>query len=41
VTVKEDTGIVATLLKNPLLLAVIAVVIMGAGYAIYRKKANR
>ncbi|MGB9177002.1 MAG: S-layer protein [Methanoregula sp.] len=41
VTVKEDTGIVATLLKNPLLLAVIAVVILGAGYAIYRKKANR
>jgi len=41
ITVKEDTGIVATLLKNPLLLAVIVVVIIGAGYAIYRKKANR
>lgn len=39
--VTEDTGIVAGLMKNPLLLAVIAVVIIGAGYAIYRKKANR
>jgi hypothetical protein len=40
-TVTEDTGIVAGLMKNLLLLAVIAVVIIGAGYAIYRKKANR
>lgn len=40
-TVTEDTGIVATLLKNPLFLAVLAVVIIGAGYLIYRKKANR
>ena len=40
-TVTEDTGIVAGLLKNPLLLAVIAIIIIGAGYVIYRKRANR
>lgn len=39
-TVSEDTGMVAGLMKNPLLLAVIAVIIIGAGYAIYRKRAN-
>jgi hypothetical protein len=40
-TVAEDTGIVASLLKNPLPLALLAVIIIGAGYAIYRKLANR
>jgi hypothetical protein len=39
--VREDTGFVAGLMKNPLLLAVLAVVIIGAGYAIYRKRENR
>ena len=39
--VHEDTGFVAGLLKNPLLLVVLAVVIIGAGYAIYRKRENR
>jgi hypothetical protein len=39
-TVSEDTGFVAGLMKNPLLLAVIAVIILGAGYVVYRKRAN-
>jgi len=39
--VREDTGFVAGLMKNPLLLAVLAIVIIGAGYAIYRKRENR
>ena len=39
--VREDTGFVAGLLKNPLPLAVLAVVIIGAGYVIYRKRKNR
>jgi len=39
--VSEDTGVVAGLLKNPVALAVIAVVIIGIGYAIYRKKESR
>jgi hypothetical protein len=39
--VSEDTGLIASLMKNPLLLAVLAVVIIGAGYAIYRKRENR
>jgi hypothetical protein len=37
-TVGEDTGFVAGLLKNPLLLAVIALVILGIGYVMYRKR---
>jgi hypothetical protein len=37
-TVGEDTGFVAGLLKNPLLLAVIALVILGVGYVMYRKR---
>ncbi len=37
-TVGEDTGFVAGLLKNPLLLAVIALVILGVGYIMYRKR---
>ncbi|PKL58645.1 MAG: S-layer protein [Methanomicrobiales archaeon HGW-Methanomicrobiales-5] len=37
--VAEDKGGVAGLLKNPLALAVIALVILGIGYALYRKKA--
>jgi hypothetical protein len=40
VTVAEDTGIVAGLGKNPLGLAVIALVILGIGYAVYRKRAS-
>ncbi len=40
-TVTQDTGMVAGLMKNPLLLAVLAVIIIGAGYALYRKNANR
>jgi hypothetical protein len=39
--VSEDTGLIASLMKNPLLLAVLAIVIIGAGYAIYRKRENR
>jgi hypothetical protein len=39
--VREDTGFIAGLLKNPLLLAVLAIVIIGAGYALYRKRENR
>ena len=39
--VNKDTGVVAGLLKNPLALAVIAVVILGIGYAIYRRYKNR
>jgi hypothetical protein len=39
-TVKEDSGLIAGLMKNPLLLAVLAVIIIGAGYVIYRKRTN-
>lgn len=40
-SVSGDTGVVAMLMNNPLLLAVIAVIIIGAGYAVYRKRENR
>lgn len=40
ITVKEDSGLVAGLMKNPLVPAVLAVIVIGAGYAIYRKRAN-
>ncbi|HVP93778.1 MAG TPA: S-layer protein [Methanoregulaceae archaeon] len=39
--VTEDKGPVATLLKNPVALAVIAAIIIAIGYIIHRKKANR
>jgi hypothetical protein len=39
--VGKDTGVVAGLLKNPLALAVIAIVILGIGYAIYRRNKSR
>ena len=39
--VGTDTGFVAGLLKNPLVLAVIAVVILGIGYVIYRRNKSR
>jgi hypothetical protein len=39
--VGQDTGVVAGLLKNTLALAVIAVVILGIGYALYRRNKNR
>jgi hypothetical protein len=38
--VKEDTGFIAGLLNNPLLLAVLAIVITVAGYTLYRKRGN-
>jgi hypothetical protein len=40
IAVTEDTGLVAGLLKNPILLAVLAAIIIGAGYVIYRKRTN-
>ena len=40
ITVKEETGLVAGLLKNPILLAVLAAIVIGAGYLIYRKRQN-
>ncbi|MDD1681303.1 MAG: S-layer protein, partial [Methanoregula sp.] len=40
ITVSEDSGLVAGLLKNPILLAVLAAIIIGAGYVIYRKRTN-
>jgi hypothetical protein len=40
ITVEQDSGLVAGLLKNPLALAVLAVIIIGAGYVVYRKRAN-
>ncbi len=39
-TVAEDSGLVAGLLKNPIVLAVLAAIIIGAGYVIYRKRTN-
>lgn len=39
-TVAEDSGLVAGLLKNPIALAVLAAIIIGAGYVIYRKRTN-
>jgi hypothetical protein len=39
-TVTEDSGLVAGLLKNPIMLAVLAAIIIGAGYVIYRKRTN-
>ena len=40
VTVTKDAGFVAGLLSNPLLLAVIALIVIGAGYVLYRKRGN-
>jgi hypothetical protein len=40
VTVTKDAGLVAGIMGNPILLAVIALVIIGAGYVIYRKRGN-
>jgi len=40
-TVQEDAGLVGSITKNPVLLLFIAVVILGAGYAVYRKRENR
>lgn len=37
--IAENNGGIAGLLKNPIALAVIAIVILGIGYALYRKKA--
>jgi hypothetical protein len=39
--VSKDTGAVAGLLNNPLALALIAIVILGIGYALYRRNKNR
>jgi hypothetical protein len=39
-TVAEDSGLIAGLLKNPIMLAVLAAIIIGAGYVIYRKRTN-
>jgi hypothetical protein len=39
--VGKDTGAVAGLMKNPIVLAVIAVLILGIGYAIYRRNKSR
>jgi hypothetical protein len=39
VTVTEETGVVAGILKNSLMAVVIALVILGIGYLIYRKRA--
>lgn len=39
ITVGEDTGFVAGIMKNPILAAVIALVILGIGYFVYRKRA--
>jgi hypothetical protein len=39
-TVAEDSGPVAGLLKNPIMLAILAAIIIGAGYVIYRKRTN-
>jgi hypothetical protein len=40
-TVGEDTGFVAGLMKNPLALGIIALVIIGVGYVLYRKNQSR
>jgi hypothetical protein len=40
VTVTKDAGLVAGIMGNPILLAVIALIIIGAGYVIYRKRGN-
>jgi hypothetical protein len=39
--VGEDKGMVAGLMKNPIALAVIALLIIGIGYAVYRKRQNQ
>lgn len=41
VTVTENTGFVATVLKNLLPLAIVALIIIGAGYILYRKRETR
>lgn len=41
VNVGTDTGFIAGLLKNPLALAVIAILILGIGYVIYRRNKSR
>jgi hypothetical protein len=38
ITVSEDTGLIAGIMKNPILAAVIALVILGIGYFVYRKR---
>jgi hypothetical protein len=40
ITVTRDAGLVAGLMSNPILLVVIALIIIGAGYALYRKRGN-
>jgi hypothetical protein len=40
-TVTEDTGIVAGLMRNPLALAVLAILVLGIGYLLYRRRAER
>ncbi len=40
VTVTKDAGVVAGITGNPVLLAVIALIIIGAGYMLYRKRGN-
>jgi hypothetical protein len=39
--VGEDKGMVAGLMKNPIALAVLALLIIGIGYAVYRKRQNQ
>ena len=39
--VQEDSGLVGSIMKNPVLLLLIAVVILGAGYVVYRKREKR
>lgn len=41
VNVGKDTGGVAGLMKNPIALAIIAIVILGIGYALYRRNKSR
>ncbi len=40
VTVTKDAGLVAGIMGNPVLLAVIALIIIGAGYVLYQKRGN-
>jgi hypothetical protein len=39
--VGEDKGMVAGLMKNPVALAILALIIVGIGYAVYRKRQNQ
>jgi len=38
VQVREDTGIIATILGNPLALTIVIIVIIGAGFYVFRKR---